>query len=338
MITLGIETSCDETAASIVENGNVLSNEISSSVHLHAEYGGVVPEIASRFHTEYIYSVLEKALQDAGKTLEEVNLVSVTKGPGLPGSLLVGVAFAKAISLARNIPIIGVNHLSAHVLSCFLDKKGALNREIKFPFIGVVISGGHTSIYLCRDIENFECIGRTKDDAVGEAFDKVAKIMDLGYPGGPVVEKRAGEFNGKDEISFPRALLEDKEDLDFSFSGIKTAVLYYWQKCSKTEDEKNKICYSFQEAVTDVIVKKVIRAVRQNNIGILAVGGGVVNNHWLRTRLGEECQKLGIELKIPEKNNCTDNAAMIAVLGEILYKSGKRDDLYLSAEPTNNRL
>ncbi len=337
MITLGIETSCDETAAAIIEDGVMRSSEVSSSVHLHAEYGGVVPEIASRHHTEYMYSVAKKALEDAGKKIEDIDLISVTNGPGLPGSLLVGVAFAKAISFARSIPIVGVDHLRAHILSCFLDENGKIDLENIFPFIGVVISGGHTSIYKCSSIDDFISIGRTRDDAVGEAFDKVAKIMDLGYPGGPIVERRAKEYTGTERIDFPRALLQDEEDLDFSFSGIKTAVLYYWQKCPKTEEEKNKISRYFQEAVIDVLVKKVIRACLTNNTKILAVGGGVVNNTLLRSELVKACKDKNIKLYMPQKNNCTDNAAMVAALGEAMYRFGKKDDLDLKIKPTGRR-
>ncbi|MGB2630758.1 MAG: tRNA (adenosine(37)-N6)-threonylcarbamoyltransferase complex transferase subunit TsaD, partial [Candidatus Omnitrophota bacterium] len=257
MITLGIETSCDETAAALVEDSRVLSSEVSSSVHLHSQYGGVVPEIASRAHVEYIFPVLMKALKDSGRKIDDIDLVAVTNGPGLPGSLLVGIAFAKAISFSRDIPLLGVNHLPAHIFSCFLDEERS-SIEDKFPFVGMVISGGHTSIYYCRGLKDFELIGRTKDDAVGEAFDKVAKVLGLGYPGGPVVEQRARNFSGNGAIDFPRALLQDEADLDFSFSGIKTAVLYYWQSCEHTEAEKDRICWSFQQAILDVIEKKIL--------------------------------------------------------------------------------
>jgi len=320
MLTLGIETSCDETAAALVEDGRILSSEVSSSVHLHSRYGGVVPEIASRFHVEYIFPVLEKTLGDARRTMDDVDLVAVTEEPGLPGSLLVGMAFARAVSLAGGIPLVGVNHLHAHILSCFLgDDKGAAVRD-KFPFVGAVVSGGHTSIYICRNLKDFSLIGRTKDDAVGEAFDKVAKILGLGYPGGPIVEKRAANFTGKESIKFPRALLKDESDLDFSFSGIKTAVLYYWRDCAKTDLEKDKICFSFQEAIVDVIDKKVARAMRHAGVKRLAVGGGVINNDVLRRRLVARCREEGAELYLPHKEYACDNAAMVAALGEELFK------------------
>lgn len=333
MVTLGIETSCDETAVAIVEGGKVLSSEISSSVHLHSCYGGVVPEIASRFHTEYIYSVLKKALRDASKKIEDIDLVAVTQGPGLPGSLLVGIAFAKAISFSKEVPIIGVNHLHAHIQSCFLTEGGENRIREMFPFVGVVVSGGHTSIYVCKSLDDFALIGRTKDDAVGEAFDKVAKLLGLGYPGGPVVEKKASDFSGEEKIDFPRALLKEKDDLDFSFSGIKTAVMYYWKDSDKSEHEKEKICSSFQEAVVDVLDKKLSRAVEISGIKRLAVGGGVINNGALRERLVSSSGDKGIELYLPPREYCADNAAMIAAFGETLYNGGGRSDLFLNAQP-----
>jgi len=334
MITLGIETSCDETAAAVAEDGRVLSSEVSSSVHLHSAYGGVIPEIASRYHVEYIYPVLRKALSDAGKRIEDVGLIAVTKGPGLPGSLLVGMAFAKAISYARSIPIIGVDHLKAHIVSCFIDD-GVCRIEDKFPFIGMVISGRHTSIFLCRGIDDFEGIGRTRDDAVGEAFDKVAKVLELGYPGGPVVERRAASFTGEGAIDLPRALLADKEDLDFSFSGIKTAVLYRWRDAEKTELEKDRICSSFQEAVVDVVSEKAGRAMEKTGIKKLAVGGGVINNDAFRKAFKGVCEGMGAELYLPEKELCTDNAAMIAITGEKDFALRGPSDLSLKAEPVS---
>jgi len=334
MLTLGIETSCDETAAALVEDGRVLSSEVSSSVHLHSQYGGVVPEIASRFHVKYIYSVLEKALKDADRDIDDVDLVAVTQGPGLPGSLLVGIAFAKAISCAGKIPLIGVNHVKAHMFSCFLEEKADNAATDKFPFIGMVVSGGHTSIYLCRGIKDVVLIGRTRDDAAGEAFDKVAKILDLGYPGGPVVERRAARYKGEDDIKFPRALLKDPMDLDFSFSGIKTAVLYYWRSCAKTDTDKDSICFSFQEAIIDVIIGKIIRAVRSTGVKTLAIGGGVINNEALRRRIIGCCGDEGIELFLSRKEYCADNAAMIGALGESLFKTGEESDLFLNAEPS----
>ncbi|MEA3489111.1 MAG: tRNA (adenosine(37)-N6)-threonylcarbamoyltransferase complex transferase subunit TsaD [Candidatus Omnitrophota bacterium] len=332
MITLGIETSCDETAVALVEESRVLSSEVSSSVHLHSRYGGVVPEIASRFHVEYIYPVLEKALRGAGCCIGDIGLVAVTQGPGLPGSLLVGIAFAKSISFAGEIPLLGVNHLHAHILSCFLGREREFGPDT-FPFVGMVVSGGHTSIFYCRSIKDFSIIGRTKDDAVGEAFDKVAKLLGLGYPGGPVVEERAANFKGKDDIGFPRALLENRSDLDFSFSGIKTAVMYHWRSSPGTEAEKDKVCYSFQEAIIDVLDQKVTRATRFTGAGKLAAGGGVMNNDKLRQRLDSRCAEEGVELYLPPKEYCADNAAMVAALGERLYNEGELSDLFLNSRP-----
>lgn len=328
MLVLGVETSCDETAAAVVLDGVVLSSEVSSSVHLHADYGGVVPEIASRFHSEYILPVVKKAISDSGHGAEKIGLVAVTNAPGLMGSLLVGLAFAKAFSLAKGIPIIGVNHLRAHIYSCFIDKGGMKD---KFPFIGMVASGGHTSIYLVKGLDDFTVIGRTKDDAVGEAFDKVAKVMGLGYPGGPVVERRAALYKGESPIDFPRAMLREDKGLDFSFSGIKTAVMYYWKGCSKTESEINRICFSFQEAIIDVIVEKLRRAIGVAGVGRLAVGGGVVNNSALRGRISAMCVRGSVELFMPAQEYCADNAAMVAVIGEELFRSGEVSDLSLNA-------
>lgn len=333
MITLGIETSCDETAAALVEDGRVLSSEVSSSVHLHSKYGGVVPEIASRFHTEYIFSVLEKAVEDAGRAIKDIDLVAVTKGPGLPGSLLVGIAFAKAISFTREVPIIGVDHLKAHIISAFLDDEGLERIGDWFPFVGMVISGGHTNLYYCRGILDFELIGQTLDDAVGEAFDKVAKIMSLGYPGGPIVEKRAANYAGKNKIDFPRSLLKNSAGIDFSFSGLKTAVMYHWRDTVRTDQEEDRICFSFQETVASVIDKKIAAALQATGAGRLVVGGGVINNEFLRRRIIERCDKKGVQLRLPAKSDCTDNAAMVAALGEMLFRAGERSDLYLNAEP-----
>ena len=329
MITLGIETSCDETAVSLVADGKVLSSEVSSSVHLHAQYGGVVPEIASRFHVEYIFPVFEKALRDAGKNIKDIDLIAVTNRPGLPGSLLVGTAFAKAISYAADVPIIGVDHIKAHMFSPFLNDDQS---DKKFPFLGMVISGGHTSIYNCSGINEHELIGQTRDDAIGEAFDKVAKVLGLGYPGGPVVERRAAEYLPGEVIAFPRAFLKDEDGVDFSFSGLKTAVLYYWRDAEKTEREKNKVCFSFQEAVAEVLDRKISDAFRITGVRCLVVGGGVVNNKRLCEKMRERCLKEGVELFLPPKEYCSDNAAMVAFFGEKLFKAGERSDLHMNIE------
>ena len=331
MITLGVETSCDETAIAVAKNGRILSSGVSSSVHLHASYGGVVPEIASRFHTEYIYSVFEKAIRDAGCVISDIDLIAVTNGPGLPGSLLVGIAFAKALSFANKIPLIGVNHLKAHMFSSFLDKEIKGGVEGLFPFIGVIVSGGHTAIYLCESFTKYSIMGRTRDDAAGEAFDKVSKILGLGYPGGPIVEEKALEFSGEKCIKFPRALMEDAENMDFSFSGIKTAVLYYCR--DKGFSDISNVCFSFQEAVIEVIEEKIVRAVKASGIKKVAIGGGVINNNMLRKRIYDRCHKEKIDLYIPEKRFCADNGAMIAFFGEKLFAMGMKSDLSLKVVP-----
>jgi N6-L-threonylcarbamoyladenine synthase len=331
MLTIGFETSCDETSVSVVEDGVVLSNEVSSSVQLHSQYGGVVPEIASRHQVEYILSVFEKALSDSGKRKDELELVAVTRGPGLPGSLLVGMTFAKAVSYALDIPIIGVDHVHAHLYSALLTA-GAKAGDV-LPFIGLVLSGGHSSVFDCRDMVYPECIGRTLDDAVGETFDKVAKIMDLGYPGGPLIEKMARSHSGKKMSLFPRSYLKGSSGIDFSFSGIKTAVLYHWRDSDKSDEEKNRISFEFQEAVVDVIISKIKDALERTGHKRILVGGGVINNERLRQAIKEFAEKTKVELYVPLKQYCSDNAAMVAGLGELLYASGIRMDLTITVEP-----
>ena len=330
MITLGIETSCDETGAAIIDNSKCLSNVVTSSVHLHSKYGGVIPEIASRYHVEYINEVVRESLDKAQKTLEDIELISVTYGPGLCGALLTGISYAKALGYGLSKPVLGVNHLNAHLYSNFLDREG--QAKPCFPFIGLIISGGHTSIVLCNEVDNFEILGQTQDDAVGEAFDKVAKILGLGYPGGPIIEKKAKEFSGLDSIDFPRSYLS-KDSLDFSFSGIKTSVLYYCKEKKITDDLVYNVAYSFQEAVFDVIVRKVVLACKQKGVNTICVGGGVSANKRFHEKLLKICDFLAIKIFIPEFKFCLDNGAMIAALGEILYDKGHRSDVYFSAVP-----
>jgi len=327
MLTLGIETSCDETGVSVTDGMRVLSNIVTSSVHLHKRYGGVVPEIASRYHVEYILEVCESALKTSGKDLNDVRLVAVTNGPGLVGALLIGISLAKSISYSMRLPIISVNHILAHLYSPFLSED-----RPDFPFIGLVVSGGHTSLFLCEDIDRQKFLGQTQDDAVGEAYDKVAKILGLGYPGGPVIEKMARGRKSKDEISFPKSYL-GKDSLDFSFSGIKTAVLYYVRGQELDKELISGICYAFQEAVLDVLVDKACLAAKMNGIRTVVVGGGVAANSRLRQKFFEKAGPCGIKVHFPDKEYCMDNAAMIGSLGEGLYKKGHRSDLYLSAEP-----
>ncbi len=332
MLTLGIETSCDETSVSVTDGPRVLSNAVSSSVHLHKKYGGIVPEIASRFHVEYIIEVLSKALKDSRKDLEDIKLVAVTNGPGLVGALLAGISLAKSISYSLNKPLIGVNHILAHLYSSFLN--GRDNRP-SFPFLGLVVSGGHTALFHCEGIGRQRLLGSTQDDAVGEAYDKVAKILGLGYPGGPVVDKSARLAKGGTKINFPKSYL-GKDSLDFSFSGIKTAVLYYVNNLRNTKLSQalvNDICYSFQEAALDALMEKVIRAAEMTEANRVVIGGGVAANSRLREKMGRIASFSSMKIHFPELKYCMDNAAMIGYLGEALYKKGDRSDLYLSAEP-----
>lgn len=316
MYTLGIETSCDETAVSVTDGKDVLSSVVTSSIHLHSKFGGVVPEIASRFHLEYINQVLREALEKAGIGLSDINLIAVTKGPGLIGSLLVGISMAKALSYSLSVPIIGVNHIIAHLYANILA-----HENIEFPLVGLAVSGGHTSIIFMSDIDRWRLLGQTQDDAAGEAFDKVAKILELGYPGGPVIEKRA-RFGDPNKIKFPRSVLK-KGSLDFSFSGIKTSVLYYVRDHiigSPSEDDIGDICAGFQEAVCDMITQKALLACRKKRVRTLVAGGGVTANTRLRAMLSEKCDDWGIDLYYPPMGLCLDNAAMIAGLGEALFR------------------
>lgn len=326
MLTLGIETSCDETGAAVTSGRQVLSSVVTSSLHLHKKYGGVVPEIASRYHVEYIVEAVDEALKLAGKKLADINLVAVTNGPGLVGALLTGISFAKALSYGRGIPVIGVNHVLAHLYSSFLNE----DEVPKFPFIGLVVSGGHTALFHCKDVDRKKLLGQTQDDAVGEAYDKVAKILGLGYPGGPVIEKTALLSEGEIGASFPKSHLEGRP-LDFSFSGIKTAVLYYVRK---TRDfSVPGVCRSFQEAALDVLVEKTVAACAKTKAGSVVIGGGVAANKRLRAKLAEAGKLNNFKVFFPEFKYCLDNGAMIGVLGEEMYKRGYRSDHYLNAEP-----
>ena len=309
MLVLGIETSCDETSAAVVQDGkHILSNIVLSSLRLHKPYGGVVPEIACRHHAELIDSVIKEAFNKAGCCIRDINLVAVTDRPGLIGALLVGISAAKGVALSHKIQLVGVNHLQAHIYAPLME-----NKKIKFPFIGLVVSGGHTSFMLVKNFDKYYEIGRTTDDAAGEAFDKVAKILNLGYPGGPGIEKLARQGDYK-KIVFPKTLL-GTGSLDFSFSGIKTAVLNYVQRAENRGQRTEDICASFQESVVDVIVEKAIRACQQKNINTVVVGGGVSLNSRLRERLTSECNKIKINVYFPAVELCMDNAAMVAGLG-----------------------
>ena len=335
MFTLGIETSCDETSVSVTKGRRVLSNVVSSSVHLHKKYGGVVPEIASRYHVEFIVEVLEKALADSKKGLKDIGLVAVTSGPGLVGALLTGISIAKSLSYALGVPLVGVNHIVAHLYSAFL---GDVERPA-FPFVGLVVSGGHTALFLCKDMERPRLLGQTQDDAIGEAYDKVAKILGLGYPGGPIVDRLAKLSKKKDNSLFPKSFM-GRESLDFSFSGIKTAVLYHVRDLEKRsgakpdKDTVSDICYAFQESALDVLVDKAFLAARKAGVESIVIGGGVAANSRLREKFYEAAKfSGGIKVFIPPVSLATDNAAMVGALGEELFRKGHRSDLYLSAEP-----
>lgn len=308
MFVLGIETSCDETAASVVKDGrSILANVVASSLEFHKKYGGVIPEIASRMHLKSINLVVEAALIKARVKLKEIQLIAVTEGPGLTGSLLVGICFAKSLALSLGIPLVTINHLHAHLYSVFLDKR----KSIAFPFIGLVVSGGHTSLFYVRDFDKIEVIGSSLDDACGEAFDKVAKILGLGYPGGPLIERLAKRVRPR--IKFRCS--ETKTPLDFSFSGIKTAILYYVQRKAKDIREKADIAASFQETVINTLIKKSFLACRIKRAKRLVIGGGVAMNDRLRERFLEEARFSNLDVYFPDKSLCMDNAAMVAGLG-----------------------
>ena len=310
MLILGIESSCDDTAAAVLEDNIILSNVLTSQDLIHTKYGGVVPELASRQHLKSIYPVVETALDKAGVVISDIDLIAATQGPGLIGSLLVGYSYAKALSYVSEIPLVGVDHMAGHILSIFLNPK-----KPTFPYIALIVSGGTSSIYLAKNYYEFKLLGRTRDDAAGEAFDKVAKLLGLPYPGGPQIAENAK--NGNPEyIHFPRAWLDDNS-LDFSFSGVKTAVLNHvnQQQLKGIKLRPSDICASFQEAVVDVLVSKTITAARQNNIGTVVVGGGVSANVRLRALLDERCKAEGFSFHAPQPMFCTDNAAMIAFAG-----------------------
>lgn len=328
ILILAIESSCDETAAAVVKNGRtVLSNVISSQIALHTLYGGVVPEIASRKHIEKINQVIEEALREAGVTLEEIDAIGVTYGPGLVGALLVGVAEAKAISYAAKKPLVGVHHIEGHVSANFIEHK-----ELEPPFLCLIVSGGHTHLVIVKDYGKYEIVGRTHDDAAGEAFDKVARAIGLGYPGGPKVDKLARE--GKATIAFPRANIADAP-YDFSFSGVKSAVLNHLNSCEMKKEEINRadIAASFQEAVVDALVSKTLAAAKDYKLTQVAMAGGVAANSALREAMEAGCKAKGIKLYYPSPVLCTDNAAMIGAAAYYEFLGGTRHGLDLNAVP-----
>jgi len=325
MLVLGIETSCDETAAAIVQHGrHVLSNIVASQIELHRQYGGVVPEIASRKHMEVIVPVILQAMHDARVAINDLDGIAVTRGPGLVGSLLVGLSVGKAMAYARKKPFVGVNHLEGHIASIYLE-----DRTPDFPFVALVVSGGHTSIYLVEHFSRLKVLGKTRDDAAGEAFDKAAKLMNIGYPGGVVIDRLAKGGN-RNRIAFPRAM---KDTLDFSFSGLKTSLLNYTKKTGRSfkEDEIQDIAASYQEAIVDVLVEKTFRAARLSSVSSIVVCGGVAANSRLRERFVEMSAVSGVQVFFPAILLCTDNAAMIAVVGYHLLERGRKDSLDLNA-------
>ncbi len=346
MRVLGIETSCDETSASIVDSGRILSNVVVSQIDVHSKYGGVVPELASRKHIEAISLVIDQALQQSGLTLDHIEGIAVTRGPGLIGALLVGMSAAKGLALAMNLPIVGVNHLHGHLFSAQLE-----HPDMGYPFIGLVVSGGHTTIFKVSGSLEIERIGATRDDAAGEAFDKVAKLLGLGYPGGRVIEERALKSSNR-SLRFPRALLKNGA-LDFSFSGLKTAVLKHVEnafqvsidskpgsfhpldgplKTLHAQTDIDDICYAFQESVIDVLTNKAITAAKSQDISYIVVSGGVAANNALRDRLIGQSHSEGLEVVFPSVSLCSDNAAMIAHRGEALLRAGISDDLNIDAK------
>ena len=328
MIVLGIETSCDETAAAVVEAGpKVLSSVVASQDDVHARYGGVVPELASRRHLEAVLPVVRRALDGAGLGLDAIEGVAVTHGPGLVGSLLVGCSAAKAIAWARGLPLVGVNHLEGHIYAAFLEGPAP-----SFPFLALVVSGGHTALYLARAPRDYRCIGQTRDDAAGEAFDKVAKLLGLGYPGGPVIERtaRAGDARA---IVFPSAQMSDGAP-DFSFSGLKTAVALHVRRHGPLEPARvADVAASFQDRVVKMLVRKTVKAAQALSVGRVVLTGGVAANGALREALAAECAARGWELFVPPRALCTDNAAMIAAAGHDRLCAGERSPLTLNAVP-----
>ncbi len=321
ILVLGIESSCDETSAAVVKNGReVLSNVINSQIKIHEKFGGVVPEIASRSHTEVINSVVKQALKEANVTIEDIDVITPTYGPGLVGALLVGVSYAKGLSFATGKPLVGVNHIEGHIAANYITYK-----DLKPPFICLIISGGHTHLVNIKSYTEFEILGKTKDDAVGEAFDKVARVVGLGYPGGPKVDKLAKQ--GTPNVVLPKTHIDN---LNFSFSGIKTAILNLYHK--NPNINKADLCASFEKNVAEVLVKNSIQALKQTNLEKIALAGGVSANSYIRAEFSK-LEDMGIKVYYPELKLCTDNAAMIASAGYYNFINGKKSDLTLNAIP-----
>ena len=320
MLILGIDTSCDDTSAAIVEDGHkIVSNVVSNQDMIHDKYGGIVPELASRRHIEMILPVVDEALSNAGVSLKDISAIAFTYGPGLIGSLLIGSCFAKSLSFVYKIPMVAVNHLEGHICSIFLEERPP------FPFIALVISGGHTSIYLMEGFGEYTEVGRTRDDAAGEAYDKVAKLLGFGYPGGPIIDEMASKGD-PEAIRFPRAKL--KKGLDFSFSGLKTSVLNYVKK--HPEAKKEDIAAGFQASVVDVLTNRAIEVAELKGVSAIVLSGGVAANSALRESMMKKASSTGIRVYLPSLNLCTDNAAMIAVAGYHHFKNGNVSDYSLN--------
>ncbi|MDO4618590.1 MAG: tRNA (adenosine(37)-N6)-threonylcarbamoyltransferase complex transferase subunit TsaD [Clostridia bacterium] len=329
-LILGIESSCDETAAAVVKNGSeVLSNIINSQIDLHKIYGGVVPEIASRKHIENISYVVDEALSEANITLDDIDAIAVTYGPGLVGALLVGVSYAKALSFAANKPLVPVHHIRGHITANYIE-----HSDTETPYVCLVASGGHSHIVKVNSYTDFEVLGRTRDDAAGEAFDKIARVLGLGYPGGPLIDKLAKEGDPH-KIDFPRVKMAEGS-LDFSFSGVKTAVINYLHKAEQKGEDINKadVAASFQQAVCEALCSHTISAARDSKVKTIALAGGVASNSALRKMMTEEAQKYGMKVIYPSAILCTDNAAMIASAGYFGYLACDRADLTLNAVPS----
>jgi len=330
MRILAIETSCDDTGAAVILDGrSILSNIVSSQVPIHQKYGGVVPELASRRHIESIVPIVTEALESAGVTLKEIDGIAVTQGPGLVGSLLVGLSFAKSVAFASGLPFVGVNHIEAHLSAIFLEEKPP-----RFPFIGLVVSGGHTSLYRMDGFGKYKRLGQTRDDAAGEAFDKVAKLLGLGYPGGPIIDELSRTGNPR-AIRFPRPVLS-KKSFDFSFSGLKTAVVNYVKTNPPSpmgypENLIKDIVSSFQEAVVEVLVKKTLQAAQDQKLKRIVLSGGVAANQRLRQKIKEESFERKLNVYVPSPSFCTDNAAMVGVVGYEYLKRGIRSPYSLNA-------